>query len=151
MSYAYAQGNSGGSSVQTCLALTAAASAPRRAKILDFLYGNATAPADNAFLLIIQRCTTAGTGTTITPTMADSLGDTLASTIVGKSAVTADPTLTANLFLSNWPVNQRGSVRWIPNPTDEIYIPSTASNGFAFGVSAASTTTQGCLVSFLEL
>lgn len=149
MAYASVQANSGGSSVKSCLDLVAAASSMRRARILYVELGNASAPADNAFIFVFQRCTTAGTGTTVTPNMADA-GDTLASTIVATHLVTADPTLTAGAFALNWAVNQRGSVRWVPSPGAELVIPATASNGYMFGVSAASTTTQAMSCMFLE-
>jgi hypothetical protein len=150
MAYATAYGNSGGSSVKTCLALVAAASSMRRARLLEIELGNASSPADNAFIFIIQRATTAGTGTTVTPNMTDA-GDTLASTIVATQLITADPTLTAGTFAVNWAVNQRGSVRWVSAPGAELVIPATASNGYGIGVSAASTTTQACSCTFLEL
>jgi hypothetical protein len=142
--------NSGGSSVKSCGTICAAASSPRRARILTLELGNASSPADNAFLLIVQRCTSNATGSARTPNMSDA-ADTLASTIVVTDTVTADPPLTANAFLMNWPVNQRGSVRFVPPPGAEIVIPSTASNGIMVGISAASTTTQGASATALEL
>jgi hypothetical protein len=143
-------GNSGGSSVKSTLVLTAAASSPRRARILTFELGNATSPADNAFIFIVQQATTAGTGTTRTVT-ADDPADSIASTIVAKDTVTADPTVTAGAILMNWPVNQRASVRYASSPGAELVIPATASNGYMFGLSAASTTTTGMSAELLEL
>jgi hypothetical protein len=131
--------NSSGSSVKSVLLLTAAASSPRRAKILDWLIGSSQSPADNVFVHQIQRCTTAGTGTTVTPNATDP-ADTLASTIVATQAVTADPTLTAG-----------ASFRWVAAPYDELIIPATASNGLAFIVSAATTTTFAECVMYEEL
>lgn len=150
MAYASAAFNSGGSSVKSCGIMVAAASSPRRARLLWVELGNASSPADNAFIFIFQACTTAGTGSAKTPMMLDA-GDTLASTIVCKDTVTADPTLTAGSFAVNWAVNQRGSVRFVAAPGAEIVVPSTASNGYIFGVSAASTTTQAASATFLEL
>lgn len=135
-----AQMISGGSSVQTVGAATAATSSPRRAKVLDWKFGSSQSPADNEFIHIIQRCTTAGTGTAVTPNATDP-ADTLASTIVVKGTITADPTLTASAFLATVALNQRASFRWVAAPYDEILIPATASNGVAFAVSSATTTT----------
>jgi hypothetical protein len=149
MAYAAVAGNSGGSSVKSCLVLVAAASNMRRARIMELELGNATSPADNAFIMNVIRATTAGSGTTRTPVMLDA-ADTLASTIVATDTVTADPSLSGVAIL-NWPVNQRGSVRFVAAPGAEPVIPATASNGFLFGLSAASTTTQGCSVTYLEL
>lgn len=149
MAYAAVAMNSGGSSVKSCGVITAAASGMRRARITEIELGNASSPADNAFIFVIQQATTAGTGTTKTPAMTDT-ADTLASTIVVKDTITADPTLTAGAFLLNWPVNQRGSVRYVAAPAYELVIPATASNGYMIGLSAASTTTQGASATFLE-
>lgn len=149
MAYAAVAFNSGGTSVKSGGVLVAATSSMRRARLLEIELGNASSPADNAFIFIFQRCTTPGAGTVQTPNMSDA-GDTLASTLVATSAVTADPTLTAGAFAMNWPVNQRGSVRFVAAPGAELVIPATASNGYMFGLSAASTTIQGASCTFLE-
>jgi hypothetical protein len=130
----------GSASVQTVLALNAAASSMRRAKVFDISMGCAASPADNAFQWIVQRCTTAGTGTTLTPNSLDA-ADTLATTIVATATVTVDPALTASAFLYTDALNQRSTFRWVAAPYSELIIPATASNGIAFGLSAASTTT----------
>jgi len=142
--------NSGGSSVKSVGLLVAAASSPRRAKVTDWKIGSSQSPADNTFTHIIQACTTAGTGAAKTP-MASDAADTLASTIVAKDTITADPTLTAGAFYANLAVNQRASFRWVAAPFFELIIPATASNGFAFAVSSASTTTFAEDVLYEEL
>lgn len=137
--------NKGSANVQGVLILTAAASSPRRAKVYDLSMGCGAAPADNAFIWIIQRCSTAGTATGLTPNSLDP-ADTLASTIVAGATVTTDPTLTANAFLYRDALNQRATFRWVAAPYSELIIPATASNGFLFGLSAVSTTSMdaGC-------
>jgi hypothetical protein len=142
--------NSGGSSVKSVGLLVAAASSMRRAKITDWKIGCSQAPADNEFVHIIQACTTAGTGAARTPLASDA-ADTLAATIVAKDTITVDPTLTANAFFANFAVNQRASFRWVAAPYFELLIPATASNGYIFGVSAATTTTFAEDVLFEEL
>jgi len=132
--------NSGGSSVKSVGLAVAAASSPRRAKIQDWKFGSSQSPADNEFVHIIQLCTTTGTGTAKTPVASDQ-ADTLASTIVVKDTITADPTLTSGSFYANIALNQRASFRWVAAPFFELIIPATASNGYIFGVSAATTNT----------
>lgn len=130
----------GAASVQGVLYLNAAASSMRRAKISDLAIGCGASPADNAFVWIFQRCTTAPTATALTPNSLDP-ADTLASTIVANATVTVDGSLTANAFLFRIPENQRATVRWVAAPYCELIIPATASNGIMIGLSAASTTT----------
>lgn len=140
----------GSASVQSVGLLTAAASNMRRALVSDLTLGISQAPADNAFEWVVQRCTTAGTGTTITPNAVDP-ADTLASTIVATGTVTVDPTLTAGAFLLEWPVNQRASVRWVAQPRYELTVPATASNGLMVGFAAATASTAGCSGLYEEL
>jgi hypothetical protein len=132
--------NKGANNVQGVLYLTAAAASPRRAKVYDLSMGCGAAPADNAFIWIIQRCSTAATATGLTPNSLDP-ADTLASTIVAAATVTVDATLTANAFMYRDALNQRATFRWVAAPYGELIIPATTSNGFMFGLSAASTTT----------
>lgn len=142
--------NKGSANVQSIVLPTAASSSPRRAKIYDFSWGSGATPADTAFIFVIQRCTTAGTGATLTPNSLDP-ADTLASTIVVKDTVTSDPTLTASAFLYRVAMNQRNTFRWVAAPGGELIIPATASNGLMFGLSAASTTTMDCGLNYEEL
>jgi len=129
----------GAASVQTVLLLVAAAATPSRGKIYDIGFGSGATPGDNAFLWIIQRCTTAGTGSALTPNALEP-ADTVAATIVAKDTVTVDPTITAGAFVWGEPLNQRASFRWVAAPYSELVIPATASNGFIVGLSAATTT-----------
>lgn len=131
--------NKGAANVQSVAIVVAAAASPRRCKVYDWLISCGATPADNSFTHIAQRCTTAGTGASLTPNMVDQ-ADTLASTIVCKDTVTADPTLTASAFAARVALNQRSSFRWLANPGGELIVPATASNGFIFGLSAATTT-----------
>lgn len=142
--------NKGAGNVQTVLLAVAAASSPRRAKIYDWTLGCGASPADNAFTHIGQRCTTAGTGAATTPNALDA-ADTLASTIVTKDTITIDPTLTASAFVFRKALNQRATFRWVAAPYGELLIPATASNGFALGLSSASTTSFDYDVAYEEL
>lgn len=142
--------NSGGSSVKGVGYLLAATANMRRAKVLDWKFGCSLAPADNSFVHIIQRCSAVPTGATKTPNATDP-ADTLASTQQAFDTITVDGTLTANAFAANIALNQRASFRWVAAPYDELIIPATASNGFMFGVSAATSTTFAEDVQFEEL
>lgn len=141
--------NKGAANVQGVAVLTAAAANMRRAKVYDWTLGCGAAPADNTFIHVMQRCTTAGTGASLTPNSLDP-ADTLASTIVAKDTITVDATLTAGAFHARKALNQRATFRWVAAPYGEIIIPATASNGLCFGLSAASTTSFDYDVSFEE-
>ena len=109
--------------------VTANATTPRRGKIYRLEFGSEGSPADNAFLWQIQRCTTAGTATAVTPVALDPAD--AATSLVASQNATVDPTLTANLFLLTIPLNQRATYQWQPAPGGELVIPATASNGAA--------------------
>ena len=141
----------GVASVQSVAVLTAAAASMRRFRIMDWILGSGSTPnATIDFIHIIQRCTTAGTGAAVTPSATDQ-ADTLASTVVAKQTITVDPTLTAGLFFAWIPLNFNATFRWIPQTYFELYAPATASNGFMFGVSAATVTSFDDTVFYEEL
>lgn len=119
--------------------VNAAAASQRRLKVYDFLFGSEATPADNAFLWQAQRCTTAGTGTSVTPLPLDPADAAAVSTSAENHTV--DPTLTAGAILLSIALNQRASFRWVAAPGGELVIPATASNGIAF-----RTPTAGGLV-----
>ncbi len=131
--------NKGAANVQSVLLLVAAAASPRRARVYDYTIGSGATPGDNAFVHIVQRCTTAGTGAALTPNALDP-ADSLASTIVAKDTITADPTLTANAFLGRKALNQLATFRWVAAPYGELVIPATASNGLILGLGTATTS-----------
>lgn len=141
--------NKGAASVQTVAAVTAAAASPRRAKVYDWSMGCGASPADNAFVHLAQRCSTAGTGAAQTPNALDP-ADTLASTIVCKDTITVDPTLTAGAILLRKALNQRATFRWVAAPYGELVIPATTSNGIGFCLSAATTTSFDYDINFEE-
>lgn len=111
----------------------------RRIKLYEFNFGSEAAPADNAFLWQIQRCTAAGTSTAVTPTKLDP-SDGAALTVAGENH-TVSPTLTAGDIPLSIPLNQRSTFRWVAAPGFEILSPATVANGFAI-----ETPTAGALV-----
>jgi hypothetical protein len=145
----YSNGYSKGSAnVQGVALVVAAASGMRRIKIYDWSMSCDASPADNVFTHIAQRCTTAGTGSTVTAKPTDPAD--AAAGAVCKDTITADPTLTSGEIMIRVPLNQRATFRWVAPPYGELVVPATASNGFLFGLSAASTTTMSNTVSFEE-
>jgi len=108
---------------------SADATRPRRVKLYDWLFGSEATPADNVFLWQIQRCTTAGTATGVTPQPLDPAD--AATELDAAENHTVDPTLTAAAMLATIPLNQRASYRWVAAPGGEIVTPATASNGVA--------------------
>lgn len=127
----------GVAAVQSIAIVAAAAASPRRAKCNFYQIGSPATPADVPWDHIVQRCTTVGTATAVTPNAKDP-ADTLASTIQVRGTCTADPTLTANAFLNRCSLNQRVTYVWQCGPGDELLVPATANNGFIIGLSAAN-------------
>ena len=104
------------------------ATRPRRAKIYDLMFGSEASPADNAFLWQIQRSTTAGVSTGVTPQPLDP-ADAATEATAGENHTT-DGTLTSLAIILSIPLNQRASYRWVAAPGGELILPATASNGF---------------------
>ena len=116
--------------------VTADATRPRRGKLYDLAFGSEATPADNAFLWQVQRCTTAGTATGVTPSPLDPAD--AATEMDATENHTVDPTLTAGAILLSVPLNQRASYRWVAAPGSELVFPATASNGLAVRTPTAS-------------
>jgi hypothetical protein len=130
---------SGGTSVQGVGYLNTASSSPRRGALGAFSFGFTTV-ASAAFTWLVQDCTAAATGTSRTPT-ADDPADP-ATTFTAQDTITVDSaSLTANSFRMYWPMYQNNSARWAAlSDRQRKFIPATASNGFMFGLSAATVT-----------
>ena len=128
--------------------INAPGSGMRRVKVYDFMFGSEATPANNAFLWRIQRTTTAGTSTAVTPQPLDSADP--ASVTVAGSNTTVNPSLTASAFLLDIPLNQQASFRWVAAPGSELVIPATASNGVAVLTPTASAVNVSTTVLFDE-
>lgn len=107
--------------------ITAPGAGMRRAKIYFVQYGCEGDAADNEFLWTLQRCTTTGTRTAVTPQLLDP-ADAAAVTTAGENH-TVEPTYTAGAILLNTPLNQRATYQWMAPPGGELVIPATANNG----------------------
>jgi hypothetical protein len=118
--------------------MNANATRPRRGKLFDVTFGSEATPADVANLWQVQRATTAGTSSAVTPQALDP-ADAATEATAGENH-TIDPTLTANAILLSEGVNQRATYRWQAVPGREIVYPATASNGLAVRTPTAGST-----------
>lgn len=137
--------------LKTLVALIAATGATtlRKAWIYDILFGTDGTPADNAMTFTLDRQTTAGTGTAITPIPLDS-GD-AAALITAAANHTVEPTITANSALLTIGINQRASYRWVAAPGGELVVPATNTNGLGLRAkSPAYTGTATGALHFFE-
>lgn len=115
---------------QTLGNLTAPGSGMHRAWLWDMTLGCEGDAADNEFQWQLQRCTTAGTRTAVTPQPFDSAD--AAAVLTSGENHTGEPTYTANAILRLIPLNQRATFRWQVDPRDGFVVPATASNGIGF-------------------
>lgn len=122
--------------------ITADASAPRRMKLFRLIIGASGAPADTAALWQLQRCTTAGTSTAVTPQLLDP-ADTVAAVNDAGENHTVDPTLTANAIPFSKALHTRAPYDLFLGPGYEIVTPATASNGLALRTPTAGSTIAG--------
>lgn len=128
--------------------VVADATRPRRGKFYDLIFGSEASPADNPFLWQVQRCTTAGTSTSVTPQALDP-GDAATESDAGENH-TIDPTLTANAILLSIALNQRATFRWVAAPGGELVYPATASNGLAVRTPTSSAVAVTATVHYQE-
>lgn len=119
--------------------IVADATRPRRLKWYDIMLGSEATPADAALLYTIQRCTTAGTGTGVTPQPLDPAD--AATEADAAENHTIEPTYTAGGILLNVAVNQRATFRWVAAPGGELVSPATAANGIGVQTDTISTGT----------
>jgi hypothetical protein len=131
--------------------LIAAASGMRRFKVFDWLFGSDASPDDSAFLWEIGRQTSTATGGSAPALVALDPGDTLASTVVGNQAPSANGTHTASTVLLSIPLNRRATFRWVAAQDSELVAPATASNGFYFATPTCALVAVQSTVHFKEL
>lgn len=128
---------------------TTGATTLRRGFVYDVMFGTDGTPADNAMNFIINRNTTAGTGTAHVPAPLD--GGDAACLLTGTVNFTIEPTITDQTGLVQIGINQRASYRWVAAPGGELVIPAT--NVAGIGVRAKSpayTSTATASMSFWE-
>ncbi len=115
------------------------ATRPRRLKFYDFVFGSEATPADAGILWTVRRCTTAGTGTGVTPQPLDPADAATESDAAENHTI--EPTYTAGAIMLNIALNQRATFRWVAAPGGEIVTPATASNGIGVETDTISTGT----------
>jgi hypothetical protein len=123
--------------------ITADATRPRRVKWYDLIFGSEASAADNPFLYILQRCTAAGTSTSVVPQPLDP-ADAATEMDAGENH-TIEPTFTSAQLLLEVALNQRATFRWVAAPGGELVSPATASNGIGIQTptsSAVAVTVQ---------
>jgi hypothetical protein len=136
------------STTQSLGSITADATRPRRGKLYDVWVGSHATPADNAFLYVFQRCTAAGTNTSVTLQPLDP-ADAATETDAGENH-SVEPTYTANLILLDLAINQRASGRWVAAPGGELVWPATAANGLGIQTPTSSAVSIMATVHFEE-
>ena len=107
----------------------------RRLKLYDLIFGSEATPADNVFLVEVQRTTTAGTGTAVTPNPLDPADPVAVS--LPKETITSQGTETAGEVPLSFALNQRATFRWVAAPGGEIIIPAVANDGLHINTTTA--------------
>jgi hypothetical protein len=120
---------------KTLLGLTSP-STVRRAYVYHFMMGPDGAPGDTTMVYKLDRQTTVGTGTAVTPHAIDPADG--ASTLVGTANHTAEPTVTDNTEMFEIACNQRSAFQWMASQNAELVVPATNLNGV--GLRAKSPT-----------
>jgi len=125
------------------------ASAVQRGCLTRMTISSSGTPADNAIIWTLQRCTTTGTMTSVTPAVRD-VADGAADLTASENA-SAEPTYTASTELFDHAINQRATLIVVYDERNEIIIPATANNGL--GVKAAHSAFTGnaeCTLTWTE-
>lgn len=91
-----------------------------------FGYDNSTT-SDAGSLWELMRCTTLGTGTSVTPVGLNPYG--LATTVVAAENHSANPTTTSNSYLLSVPMHSRNTFQFFGPGDKGLVVPATASNG----------------------
>ena len=115
-------------------------SASIRTKIVEWLIGFSTAPADVATLLVFERTTDAGTGgTALTEEPIDPLTVAASSAAVSGTFSTAP---TDGNVLQRIAMNQRATHRWVASAGRELVATAAANNGIMLNSESSGATPQ---------
>lgn len=128
--------------------ITADGTRPRRGKFYDLIFGQDGTPGDAAFKYVIQRCTAAGTSTSVTPRPLDP-ADAATESDAGEEH-TVEPTYTSGVVLLSIAMNGRASFRWQQDPAYGLVYPATASNGLGIQTPVADTIAITATVHYEE-
>jgi hypothetical protein len=110
-----------------------------RPRVYEFDVSSTATPADQSALVVINRSTTAGTGTAATPQALDN--QEIAAATTALIQLSAEPT-NAGTFLYQVPLNLRASWRWVAAPDSEFIGAATASNGLLLKRHSSTATYQ---------
>lgn len=122
--------------------LRANTASPTRLKIYELNFGiNTNPPANNVYSWQLQRITTAGTSTAITPQARDPAD--AASNAVAGANETIEPTYTANAIQYYQDLNQQMSWKWTAKDGDEIVVPAITLNGLGILTPTAPVGNSG--------
>lgn len=154
--YAFSNGNAGSeqnltTTYKTLADITAATGATtlRRAWVYDVMFGVDGTPADNVLVWKVDRQTSTGTRSAVTPPPLDA-GDAAALITCGANT-TIEGIITSATQLIELPVNQRASYRWVAAPGGELIVPATNVAGLGFRAkSPAYASTALATVHFWE-
>lgn len=105
----------------------AASATPRRIKLNYLAFGVEGAAADAASRWDVNRSTTDGTSTSVTPLPLDP-ADAAALSVASENH-TVNGTVTSGEILLSVPVNQRAVFQWYAPPGGELVIPATDNAG----------------------
>jgi hypothetical protein len=115
------------------------ATARVRAYLEQFVLSISGTPGDNSVLFTLQRTTTTGTVTSVTPAATDTGGDTSITLVAGENA-TAEPTYTSATELFDNALNGRATLVMVYAPGRERIVPLTNSAGLGMKATHASYT-----------
>lgn len=119
------------------------ASTTTRPKIFHFVLSTLGAAADGVLEWIIQRFTTVGTTTGVTPRSLDTTDPSSSAATAGSNA-TAEPTYTANSSLFDQGINQRATYTWNAWTEGAQLVCSTAAgNGIGIAVLSSVAPAYG--------
>lgn len=128
--------------------ITAPAASMRRIRVSDFMVGQEGTVGDAPTLYTVQRCTTTGTRSAVTPQPLDPADAACVATAGENHSV--EPTYTANAILLNVALNQRATFRWVAAPGGELVIPATANNGIGIKTPVSALVLTTATVHFQE-
>jgi hypothetical protein len=125
--------------IKTALGIQQPASSLKgRLELYMLVLSSAATPADNSVEWILQKTSTAGTSTAVTPTDVDDAGNT--SVGAAGQTFTAEPTAVSNTILLDIGLNQRSPYTIVLGNGYEWPIANTASRGIGVGAKHPTAT-----------
>jgi hypothetical protein len=124
--------------LKTALSVRQPASPASIIKMHTIVISSPATPADSAIEWVIQRVSTAGTSTAVTPTDTEDAAQ--VATAVAGQTFTAEPTAVANTIFFDQAVNQRATYTIVLASGYEWKLGLTATRGMAFSAKHPSAT-----------